>query len=90
MFDKLESFQTGGLVAHVVNQGDREFGIRRGVSRIDVENFLDAVGQTGTLECELLNLYYNARLHRWNISTVRAIKAGIRLAYADEAVNAGA
>jgi hypothetical protein len=63
---------------------------RRGVSRIDVENFLDSVGQTGTLESELLNLYYNARLHRWNISTIRAIEAGIRLAYADEAVNAGA
>ncbi len=62
---------------------------RRGVSRIDVENFLDSVGQTGTLEGELLNLYYNARLHRWNISTVRAIEAGTRLAYADEAVNAG-
>jgi hypothetical protein len=54
------------------------------------KNFLDSVGQIGTLESELLNLYYNARLHKWNISTVRAIEAGIRLAYADEAVNAGA
>ncbi len=42
----------------------------RGVCRADVENFLDTVGRTGTFESELLNLYYDARLYNWNISTV--------------------
>ena len=61
-----------------------KFASRRGVRRIDVEGFLQAVGQAGTQEGELLSLYYDARRLRWNISTIRAIEAGIRLAYADE------
>jgi len=37
-----------------------------------------------------LNLYYDARLYSWNISTIRAIEAGIQSAYAEEVVNSGA
>jgi len=49
---------------------------------------LSTVGQAGTEEGALLNLYYDARLYNWNISTVRAIENGIVSAYAEEAVNA--
>jgi hypothetical protein len=34
-----------------------------------------------------LNLFYDARLYSWNISTIRAIEAGIQSAYAEEAEN---
>jgi len=61
---------------------------RNGVNRRDVEDFLDTVGQAGTEEGALLNLYYDARLYDWDISTVQAIEAGIRSAYTEEAVNA--
>src|SRR5512136_2165153 len=67
-----------------------QFTSHRGVSRMDVEDFLSTVGQAGTEEGALLNLYYDARLYNWNISTVRAIEAGIRAAYAEEAANAKA
>jgi len=56
----------------------------RGVNKRDVEDFLDTVGQAGTEEGALLNLYYDARLFNWNISTVQAIEAGIKSAYAEE------
>jgi hypothetical protein len=60
-----------------------ELASRTGVSRRDVENFLDTVGQAGTEEGDLLSLYYDARLYAWDISTILAIEAGIRLAYSD-------
>jgi hypothetical protein len=66
------------------------FASRRGVRKDDVEDFLDAVGDAGSEECALLNLYYDARLYKWNISTVWAIEAGIKSAYTDKAKNAGA
>ena len=50
---------------------------------------MGTVGEAGTEDGALLNLYYDARLHNWNISTVRAIEAGIQSAYAEEATNAG-
>ena len=59
----------------------------RGASKSDVEMFLNAVGLTGTLESELLDLYYKARYYGWSVSTVRAIEKGIYLAHEDEAVN---
>jgi hypothetical protein len=65
------------------------FASRRGVRKDDVEGFLDAVGDAGSEESALLNLYYDARLYKWNISTVRAIEAGIKSAYTDNAKNAG-
>lgn len=67
-----------------------EIGIlasNRGAHKRDVEDFLDTVGQAGTEEGALLNLYYDARLYDWNISTVRAIEAGIRSAYTEEVAN---
>ena len=59
----------------------------RGACKSEVKKFLDTVGRAGTLESELLDLYYDARLYSWNISTVRAIEKGIRLAHEDEAVS---
>jgi hypothetical protein len=67
-----------------------EFASRHGVHKEDVEVFLDTVGEAGTEEGALLNLYYDARLYNWNISTVLAIEAGIQSAYAENAANAGA
>ena len=67
-----------------------EFASRHGVHKEDVEEFLDTVGEAGTEGDTLLNLYYDARLYNWNISTVLAIEAGIQSAYSKEAVNAGA
>ena len=66
------------------------FTSNRGVNKEYVEDFLDTVGQAGTEDGALLNLYYDARLYNWNISTVRAIEAGIKSAYAEEAANAKA
>lgn len=66
------------------------FASHRGVKKEYVENFLDTVGQAGTEDGALLNLYYDARLYNWNISTVRAIEAGIKSAYTKEAENAQA
>ena len=64
-----------------------EFASLPGVNEKAVESFLYSVGQPGTKEGALLNLYYDARLYGWNISTVRAIEAGIQLAYAEKVVN---
>jgi hypothetical protein len=50
---------------------------------------LYSVGQHDTEECALLNLYYDARLYSWNILTIRAIEAGIKSAYEEEAANSG-
>jgi len=44
-----------------------EFASRRGAHEKDVESFLYTVGQPGTEEGALLNLYYDARLYNWNI-----------------------
>lgn len=62
-----------------------ELASRTGACRRDVENFLDTVGQSGTEEGDLLNMYYDARLYSWDIPTILAIEAGIRLAYTDDA-----
>jgi hypothetical protein len=62
-----------------------EFASRHGVHKEDVEVFLDTVGEAGTKDGALLNLYYDARLYNWNISTVRAIEAGIQSAYSEDA-----
>lgn len=67
-----------------------ELASRRGVRKEDGEDFLDAVGDARNEECALPNLYYDARLYKWNISTVRAIDAGIKSVYTDNAKNAGA
>ena len=67
-----------------------EFASHHGVHKEDVEGFLGTVGEAGTEDGALLNLYYDARLYSWNISTVRAIEAGIKSAYAKEAANAKA
>ena len=66
-----------------------EFASRSGAHKEDVICFLHTVGQAGTEEGALLNLYYDARLYSWNISTIWAIEAGIQSAYAEEATNAG-
>jgi hypothetical protein len=66
------------------------FASHRGVDKRDVEEFLDTVGQAGTEEGALLNLYYDARVYEWNISTVRAIEAGIKSAYAEAALSGDA
>lgn len=67
-----------------------EFASRHGVHKEDVEEFLNTVGEAGTEDGALLNLYYDARLYNWDISTVQAIEAGILSAYAEDAMNAGA
>jgi hypothetical protein len=59
----------------------------KGAHKKDVEDFLDTVGQAGTAEGALLNLYYDARLYNWNITTVQAIEAGIKSAYMEEATD---
>ncbi len=66
------------------------FASRHGVHKEYVEEFLDTVGEAGTKGGALLNLYYDARLFNWNISTVLAIEAGIQSAYAEDATNTGA
>jgi hypothetical protein len=62
-----------------------QFSSRRGAHKKDVEYFLSTVGQAGTEEGALMNLYYDARLFSWNISTIRAIEAGIKSAYDENA-----
>jgi hypothetical protein len=59
------------------------FASNHGVNKGDVEVFLSTVGQAGTEENALLDLYYDARLYNWNILTVKAIEAGIRYFYAE-------
>jgi hypothetical protein len=59
----------------------RKFASRRGAHKEDVEYFLNTVGQAGTEEGALMNLYYDARLYSWNITTIWAIEAGIKSAY---------
>jgi len=61
-----------------------KFSSLRGAHKKDVEYFLNTVGQAGTEEGALMNLYYDARLFSWNISTIRAIEAGIKSAYTDK------
>jgi len=61
------------------------FASHRGVKKREVEDFLSTVGQAGTEENALLNLYYDARLYNWNILTVKAIEAGIKYFYAEVA-----
>ncbi len=68
----------------------RKFASRRGAHKEDVEYFLNTVGQAGTEEGALMNLYYDARLYSWNISTIWAIEAGIKSAYMDPNVGAHA
>lgn len=46
-----------------------EFASLSGVNKKDVKCFLHTVGQAGTEEGALLNLYYDARLYSWDIST---------------------
>jgi hypothetical protein len=67
-----------------------EFASRSGANKRDVESFLGTVGQAGTEVGALLNLYYDARLYGWDISTIRAIEAGIRAAYAEDVADLNA
>lgn len=80
----------GALVRTLSAIEIREFASRRGAHKNDVEYFLCTVGQSGNEEGALLSLYYDARLYNWNISTIKAIEAGIKSAYAEEAANSGA
>ena len=90
--DIVFSFQREVAWLHSLSTMEIEgFASRDGVHKEDVEVFLDTVGEAGTEGGALLNLYYDARLYNWNISTIQAIEAGIQSAYANEAVvNAGA
>jgi hypothetical protein len=65
-----------------------EFASQPGVHKEDAEEFLGTVGEAGAEDGALLNLYYDARLYNWNISTVRALEKGIKSAYAEESENA--
>jgi hypothetical protein len=67
-----------------------EFASRHGAQKEDVEYFLYTVGQPGTEEGALLNLFYDARLYSWDILTIKAIEAGIQSAYAEEATDSEA
>jgi len=89
--DIVFSFQREVAWLHSLSTMEIEgFASRDGVHKEDVEVFLNTVGEAGNEGGALLNLYYDARLYNWNISTVQAIEAGIQSAYANEAVNAGA
>jgi hypothetical protein len=63
-----------------------EFASRPGACKEDVEYFLYSVGQFSNEDGALLNLYYDARLYRWEISTIRAIEAGIKSVYEKEEI----
>lgn len=54
------------------------YASREGVKRIAVENFLMSIDtDTDALRGCLLNCHLDAKLYRWNVQTVRAIKDGI-------------
>jgi hypothetical protein len=61
-----------------------KFASCRGVNKKAVENFLYTVGLTSSRDSALLNLYYDAVSCDWNIPTVKAIEAGINLAYSED------
>jgi hypothetical protein len=80
-----ETIFIGGTLVNTLSAIEiEEFASRRGAHKKDVEYFLYTVGQPGTKEGALLNLYYDARLYSWNISTIKAIEAGIKSAYEEE------
>ncbi len=61
------------------------YASREGVKRIAVENFLMSIDtDTDALRGCLLNCHLDAKLYRWNVQTVRAIKDGIYELYERE------
>lgn len=60
------------------------FASRAGVKKVAVYNFLGTLGNADSMSGELGNLNQDARDYCWNAATVKAIEAGILLAYASE------
>ena len=58
-----------------------KFAARPGVRKVAVMNFLGTLGEAGSTRGELRNLYADAQSYRWNVATIKAIEAGIKLAY---------
>lgn len=54
---------------------------RAGVRRSAVENFLGTLGHAGSKRGEFHNLFEDAARYDWNVATIRAIEAGIKLTY---------
>lgn len=66
----------------LTNEQISEFASRHGVKKIAVENFLGTIsGNRGNDEG---NLRADALLYKWNSATVKAIRAGINLAYSSK------
>jgi len=51
---------------------------RPGIKRMAVENFLMSMGTNNLIT--KANLELDAKLYKWNSATIRAIRAGIKLA----------
>jgi len=58
----------------------KKFSSRKGVKKIAVENFLLSVHNNVTKSVALDNLFYDAKIYKWNAATVKAILDGINLA----------
>jgi len=58
----------------------KRFSSRKGVKKTAVENFLLSVHNNITKSVALDNLFYDAKIYKWNAATVRAILDGINLA----------
>ena len=53
---------------------------RSSVRKIAVENFLSTLTNNPSQEAAIQNLRYDARIYKWNESTVQAILDGIMIA----------
>lgn len=53
---------------------------RAGVKKVAVENFLSTLTNNPSQEAAIQNLRYDARIYKWNESTIQAILDGIIIA----------
>lgn len=64
-------------MSNLTKEEIEKFASRKDVRRIAVENFLMSMSDEAF--ANYLNLDMDARLYKWNIATVKAIKDGIAL-----------
>lgn len=53
------------------------------VNKLALENFLVSVDESMPIKLHFANLSVDAKAYRWNIETVRAIRAGIAAIYTE-------